>query len=426
MELITNIKLKSKRTEIIVNECHIFIEFDSIICVLKSHSQTKELGIFLKRLSDSKSTSHSKYSNIPSYMIRFEETYIENSKEPVIVEGFKFSRSKGSIKTTISNGAYYIFLVFKELRFKKIKKEKSTNIKLYLNSLSKTILPSEFNNDLKKAYKKLIISYKENIYTFFYDKTYDTVCLSFNEKNKDDVSNLILLISFYYRIPLQWQIIEEKKRVYTHINFRSRDYPNVESDSLNPVEMINCEELNSIQDFASHADVSRYFNEGDIFQRVVDNYVSCQFYNPVGEFIALCISIICLEPKVVQLSNKDLKNELSKRKIKEEDRIIFMLNKLAANSKTKIDVNKINKSLLNLKEVMTTDFEKGNRIHTFIDLRNELIHGLQSDKISAFLDDNNEIVTKMELANLTIISSMLGIKEIRIKPSYSYFNIYKR
>lgn len=215
MELITNIRLKSKHTEIIVNECHIFIEFDSIICVLKSHSQTKELGTFLKKLSDTKFTSHSKHSNIPSYLIRFEETYIENSKEPVIIENFKLSRSKGSIKTTIRNGAYYIFLAFKELSFKKIKKEKSTNIKLYLNSLSKTILPSELNNDFKKTYKKLTISYKGNVYTFFYDKTYDTVCLYFNDKNKDDVCNLILLISFYYRIPLQWQIIKEEKRLYT-------------------------------------------------------------------------------------------------------------------------------------------------------------------------------------------------------------------
>ena len=154
------------------------------------------------------------------------------------------------------------------------------------------------------------------------------------------------------------------------------------------------------------------------------NYVNCQFYDPVNRFVALCISIISLPPKVLSNEKLTKKGKNGIYQLTEVNKVSNLVTELNNQGGSKIDIQNINGEVKNGKFIITKEFGKGRNIVNFVQLRDEIIHGLASDEIISFLTKNDILITKLEILNFTIIANMLGFNNIQMNPYYNEFDIF--
>ena len=164
----------------------------------------------------------------------------------------------------------------------------------------------------------------------------------------------------------------------------------------------------------------------DFLNRLVINYVNCQFYDPVNRFIALCISIISLPPKVLSNEKLTKKSKHGVYQLSEVKKVSNLVTELNNQGGSNIDLQEINIEVMNKKLITTKEIGKGGNIVNFVQLRDEIIHGLASDEIISFLTKNDVLITKLEILDFTIIANMLGFNNIQMDSSYNEFNIFSK
>lgn len=418
MRINCNICLKLENKCVEADNCIISLKDNSIECSFNDIDNVDYLSYILGRINGADDETKGKV--YPDKVISFSKAYIDGTKDAVEISNFQINPSPGSIKNTININETYNHTVIK-LKYIKIKKvSDKTEIKRFLNPTSNAI----FKNRLKDGKKNLVITYNKKSAIFSYDKEYDTICMTYKNDYTTDIEELLALISFYYRIPVEWFREDNSKDGYTFITYKVIRYYNISSYMFNPLETVTLGNISNIQDFVDIANTKNYFSKLDLLERIVNNYVNCQFYDVVGEFVSLCLSVIRIESKIVPLDNKQLKNILHKS-VNENVRVEFMFELMSLNVNYKISFEKINSMLPPLKLAMTTDKQNGATIKTFVDLRNEIIHGLQSSEIFDILEDDNTLITKLEILNFSLIVYMLGIKNIQLRSSFSHFDIFE-
>ena len=409
MQIDCKISLKLNGRIVDGEDCIISITPNSIKCIFSCPQKTQAISYILGRLNGADEEVEGIVH--PEDVISFYDMKVDGINKNIVVDSFQINPKPSAIKITINSITENV-----EIKFKKIiLKEASNDVQdvLYFNHVAKNIL---HNNSLN-------VNFNNKNYCFSYDMSSNIIALSYNKEDSDSIKKLILLLSLYYRVPMQYYRHDYTEEGFKYMSFRRTRFNEFENSFFNPLDILELKDISNIQDFIDSAKIERYFSKGDLFERVVNNYVNSQYYDVIGEFISLCLSIICLDPLLVPKS-KELKKILAKKDISEFDRVTYLFYHLHLNGGSKIDFKKINAPLMNLKVDMTTDRDNGKHIETFIDLRNEIIHGLQSNEIYNFLEDDNTLITNLELLNVVMILNMLGIKKIAIAPYFKHFNIF--
>ena len=188
--------------------------------------------------------------------------------------------------------------------------------------------------------------------------------------------------------------------------------------------MLVGDDLGNVQEFINKANTKKYFTQADFLNRLVANYVNCQFYDPVNRFVALCISIISLPPKVLSDEKLTKKGKNGIYQLTEVKKVSNLVTELNNQGGSKIDIQNINDEVKNGKFITTKEIGKDRNIVNFVQLRDEIIHGLASDEIISFLTKNDILITKLEILNFTIIANMLGFNNIQMNPDYNEFDIF--
>lgn len=93
----------------------------------------------------------------------------------------------------------------------------------------------------------------------------------------------------------------------------------------------------------------------------------------------------------------------------------------ALNLMVGIDFNKVNGNLIDKRIIKTND---GNPIKNYIELRNEVIHGLPSDAIIEFLNDSF-LIDRLEHATFVTILYECGLSNLKYCWHYQIFNVLK-
>lgn len=409
MDIIGKISLKIKEKVVDGKDCKISISPNLIICSFSYICQSDKISYILGKLNG----ADDEFDNIvdPNDVISFYDLKIVESNKYVVVNSFQIDPKPSSIRITINSIEEKV-----EIKFKKITLKKTCNVE-------KNVF--YFNNfvDLIQSKNGCNLKYKNKEYCFSYDTINKVIAVSYDKEDSISIKNLLLLISLYYRFPIEYYRHDYTKNGFLYMSFRKIRSTDFDGNISNPMYIIKINGISNVQDFISFANINLYFKNGDLFQRVINNYVNSQYYDVIGEFISLCLSIICLEPLLVP-NNKELIKKLGREHISEFDRVVYLFDQLYAYGGSKIDFEKLNAPLKKLNKDMTTDRNKGKHIETFIDLRNEIIHGLQSHEIYNFLEDDNRLITRLELLNFVMISNMLGINKIEIRRNFKYFNIF--
>lgn len=358
----------------------------------------------------------------PDHVIHFDNASICNDK--VEIKKFKINYSQIKSEHILGTNLTSVIIGLKEIEFEKDSNDKGLSI--FFNKQSKEILEKKYNEALAITYENLILKFNNNEYILKYSEKLDTVCLTiYNRIKYEEIKKFINLISFYYRIPLYSCLIVKKENGKANIHCRSyKSFPNnIIRD--NPREMFTCDEINNVQGFLFKINTNKYFNEGDFLERLVNNYVNSEFYESINRYIAQCISIISIPPKV--LSKEQLTKENNNRtlELSEIEKVKNLFKELSKQGCQEIDFILLNKEIQN-KHFKTTKERGNNKVITnFIQLRDEIIHGLASEEITKFLEDDEFLITKLELLNFVLIANMLGLKSFQLDPFYNNFNIFE-
>lgn len=67
----------------------------------------------------------------------------------------------------------------------------------------------------------------------------------------------------------------------------------------------------------------------------------------------------------------------------------------------------------------------GRGIYNFIDLRNEIMHGLPSKEIIVFLYDESDIISILEFMTCIITLNEIGFTNIHFVEGYERLNVFK-
>lgn len=420
MKIKSDIQLRLKGRKVIGQSCFININPNEISCDFECEDQDDELSYILSKMSMSTNISAR-----PNHIFDFENTTL--GEEKVKINRFKINFSQIKIKTVIGSNKTFVTIGLQEVELQEKKKCKDITT-IYFNKESKEILVKKIDDEWNSYYDDLIVSYKGETYTFKYDKDMDTVLLKtvLKESHKE-VEDLVCLISLFFRIPMHCCIIETNKEEFSNIKCRTCNKNGIEGISVNPRRMLSSNELVNLQKFLNSVDTKVHFKEGDFFNRLVNNYVHCQYYDPINRFITLCISIISIPPKVLgkELLTKKDKNGKD-RKLPEVKKVKNLFKELRNNGCKGIDYTILNKEIREKHFIATKDEGNSKVIQDFITLRDEIIHGLASEEILSFLDEDDVLITKLEILSFDLIVNLLGIKDVEINPFYQYFDIFMK
>lgn len=414
-----NITLKFHHKEVFCKACNITIDSNKILCNFECDSHhAKKLSYIIGEICAQKNRNFE-----IDKVILFKNAFIGQEK----IDICKFQLDISQIKSVHILGSQItsVSMALQELEWTHAT-DKDIDL-IYFNCESKGILTKYMDEECINHYNDLTVKHAQKEYVFRYSENLDTVCLRVSHETPDfEINQLINLVSFYYRIPLHYFLIAKHKNGQARINCKSLLSISTNPFRVNPKDMLIGDGLENVQEFINKANTKKYFTKADFLNRLVINYVNCQFYDPVNRFIALCISIISLPPKVLSNEKLTKKSKHGVYQLSEVKKVSNLVTELNNQGGSNIDLQEINIEVMNKKLITTKEIGKGGNIVNFVQLRDEIIHGLASDEIISFLTKNDVLITKLEILDFTIIANMLGFNNIQMDSSYNEFNIFSK
>ena len=271
-------------------------------------------------------------------------------------------------------------------------------IRYYLTGNSIGILE---HNNIKDTFV-----YKGSIFSLSVDENDNAYIKS--ATNQDDIVNeILLLMSFYLRTPIECRMIQVVNAGDTRFEYKRPRY-NIQEKHITHDQFmylnIHCGE--TLADFikfieGNHIEDSTFGFIG----RGIDNYVRSNYLDNLSKYILLYSVLAVFANKIHHYTGCNSDYERIKHLMDNFDLEVSVLDSVIAKK--------------NFKD------SKGNQINNFADLRNEIMHGLPSSEIIKFLEDESDVVSKMEFVTSITILKELGFSNISFKEGFENLSVSK-
>ena len=278
------------------------------------------------------------------------------------------------------------------------KSENINEIRYYLTRNSNGIL---VDNKIKETF-----IYKKSIFSLFADED-DNVYIRTTIRQDEIINEILLLLSFYLRTPIENRMIQIVDKNDTRFEYKKTKY-NIQEKHITHSQFLY---LNICcgKSFANFIESIERNHIKDVtfgfIGRGIDNYVRSNYLDNVSKYFLL-YSVLAAFAHNIHSYNEQ--NEYKSIK-KLTDNFNLDLSLLDSD----IEKRKFNDS-------------KGNHISNFAQLRNEIMHGLPSAKIIRFLDDESDIISKMEFITAIIILKELGFSDISFVEGFDNLSVFKK
>lgn len=220
------------------------------------------------------------------------------------------------------------------------------------------------------------------------------------------VNEILLLMSFYLRTPIECRMIYSSNSSTTNKDYRKTKYNILEKHIVHFQFMyLDMEEIDSFADFINA--INRNEIEKTVFsciQKGIDTYVRSNYLDNLSKYIQLYSVLAVFSNKI---HNFQRNNEYKRIKC------LF-------------DEFNINISLLD-SEISQKNWidSYGESINNFAELRNEIMHSLPSQNIIDYLDNESNVVSCLEFIVCIIILKELGFSDIKFTEGYG-INVFNQ
>ena len=260
--------------------------------------------------------------------------------------------------------------------------------------------------------------FKEEDYTaWLKDSTYDRHCFDITFSlaqykehtflKTDEIDNLLDVVSFYHTTLFEYDmaiIPERNGKINTII--KSPQYRISSDNSQKTIGYLLSGEKN-LGTFSAFLSVSKDCDNhlrNDMFlARYISNYVRAAYLDDVSKLI---IYTTILE-KMASVRNNDDTHKCIKNYL----------------AKNRINIKKIDDTILDYQFKKKLRDEKGNIISNFIQLRNYFVHHLGSEEAEKFLQNRN-LLFNLKLTITILILYRLNITEIKFKPGFLHLSVF--
>lgn len=271
----------------------------------------------------------------------------------------------------------------------------------YFLSPSSKILLHHMNN------QQLLLNLNNKEFRFCYDSSLETIrvaVVSSDDNTEEVLQQLLGLLSFYLRIPIELWMKEISKNGKTCRQYFSLNYKSVMEDK-------NCNNINYLQingEFLSlNAFISNchYFQTDPVKRKIIDRglerYVASEYLDDITKFIYLVSIIHTYAEKVNGFKGGCQYNQVEKL----------------------LDKYNIDPKIMN-EGISFQSLRNGGTCDNFIEVRNELLHALPSQEMIDMIEEK-ELVRKADFCALIIILRELDYSNIKFCEDFKSLNILK-
>lgn len=255
---------------------------------------------------------------------------------------------------------------------------------------------------------QFITTYDNICFIFTYDSVYETVKVVTSEKNSLKVENsltsLLMLISFYLRIPIEiWQ-----KELYDE-HKEEKQFSMLKYNSVMELKEGNNIDYIIVNDsFLGLSDFLRGIHylqldgfKREIVNRGIERYIVSKYLDKITRFVYLVSIIHTFAEKVYEQRGTNASDSVNK-----------LLEKFS-----------IDKDIIN-ENVEFKSIRNGKIGKHFVEVRNEILHALPSQEIEMLIE-NTELVRKVDFCAFILIMHELGFSDIKFDENFMNLNILK-
>lgn len=254
------------------------------------------------------------------------------------------------------------------------------------------------NEMLKNGEDNISFQYRGLDLSLFIDQN-ENIGLKCSMRQDSIVDEILVLMSFYLRSPIECRMILSSNLNTTKNEYRKTKYNIIEKHIVHFQFMyLDMKEINSFISFINA--INRNEIEEFVFsciQKGIDTYVRSNYLDNLSKYIQLYSILAVFANKIHNFQGNN-----------EYKRI-----------KCLFDEFNINISLLN-DGISRKNFvdSYGESINNFAELRNEIMHSLPSQSIIDFLDNESIVVSCLEFIVSVIILKELGILNVKFTEGY--------
>lgn len=266
----------------------------------------------------------------------------------------------------------------------------------YLTNASKNILCGKEN---------LSFMYKEDLVTICFDLECNSIYLKTTTRKDYIVNEILSLMSFYLRIPVEIEFVKYVDRNNKRIEFCKVKYQIKEKNTSHfQFQYLKIPNGKSFENFVNSSNES-LINDSifTIIRKGISNYVRSKYLDNTSKFILLS--------SVLEVYAERIHRYVGDTKYNRIKPLFDHFN---------IDISKLD-SIIKCKNWLDSN---GRGIQNFIDLRNEIMHGLPSMEIIEFLDNESDIVSELEFMTCIITLREIGFTDIHFVEGYERINIF--
>ena len=283
--------------------------------------------------------------------------------------------------------------------------EKSENVNEIRYFLTKNSTGILGYNKIKETF-----IYKNSIFSLFADEDdniYIRTTIRQEEIADKFVNEILLLLSFYLRTPIEYrmkQVVNGKKTTYKYIKTKY----NIQEKYITHSQFLylNIRYGEDLADFIKSIEGNHIKDVTfEFIGKGIDNYIRSNYLDNLSKYILL-YSVFAVFANKIHFYTGHSEYERIKKLTDNFDLDLSLLDSVIE-KKNLIDSNE-------------------NQISNFADLRNEIMHGLPSTEIIRFLDDESNIISKMEFMTAIIILKELGFSDISIIEGFENLSVFKK
>ena len=248
-------------------------------------------------------------------------------------------------------------------------------------------------------------AYKEDLFTIYYDLECNSVCLKTKTRKDDIVNEILSLMSFYIRTPVEIEFVRYIERGNERIEFCKVKYQVKEKNTSHfQFQYLKIPNGKSFENFVNSSNESMVDDLiFPIIRKGISNYVRSKYLDNISKYILLS--------SVLEVYAERIHRYVGDTKYNRIKPLFEHFN---------IDISKLD-SIIKCKNWLDSN---GKGIQNFIDLRNEIMHGLPSKEIIDFLDDESDIISKLEFVTCIITLRELGFTNIHFVEGYERINVF--
>lgn len=254
------------------------------------------------------------------------------------------------------------------------------------------------NEIFENGEKNISFQYRGLDLSLFIDRN-ENVGLKCSMRQDFIVDEILMLMSFYLRTPIECRMIHSSNTNMVKNEYRKMKYNIIEKHIVHFQFMyLDMEEINTFINFIDA--INRNEIEGAVFSCIlkgIDTYVRSNYLDNLSKYIQLYSVLAVFANKIHDFQGN---NEYKRIKcLFEEFNINISLLDNGISRKNWIDSN-------------------GESINNFAELRNEIMHSLPSQDIIDFLDNESIVVSCLEFIVSVIILKELGLLNVKFIEGY--------